>query len=76
MSSIYQPEPKYTGDGGNTHIIFIKDAQVGWKNILDDLKRHLSNVASQYAYLESILNRLGGQARWLLDLYLGLAKWR
>ena len=46
---------------------------MGWKNILDDLNRHLSNGASQNAYLESILNRLGGQARRLLDLYL--AKW-
>ena len=46
---------------------------MGWKNILEDLNRHLSNGASQYAYLESILNRLGGQARRLLDLYL--AKW-
>ena len=74
MSSVYQPEPKYTGDGGNAQRIFIKDAQVGWKNILDDLnRRHLSNWASQYAYLESILNRLGDQARRLLDLYL--AKW-
>ena len=73
MSSVYQAEPKYTGDGGNAQRIFIKDAQVGWKNILDDLNRHLSNGASQYAYLESILNRLGGQARRLLDLYL--AKW-
>ena len=66
MSSVYQLEPKYTGDGGNAQRIFIKDAQMGWKNILDDLDRHLSNGASQYAYLESLLNRLGGQARRLL----------
>ena len=73
MSSVYQPELKYTGDGGNARRIFIEDAQVGWKNMLDDLNRHLSNGASQYANLESNLNRLGGQARRLLDLYL--AKW-
>ena len=75
MSSIYQPEPKYSGNGGNAQIIFIKDAQVGWKNILDDLNRHLSNGASQYAYLESLLNRLGGQARLLLDIYLNKWDW-
>ena len=45
MSSVYKAEPKYTGDGGNAQKIFIKDAQVGWKNILDDLNRHLSNGA-------------------------------
>ena len=37
MSSVYQAEPKYNGDGGNSQRIFIKDAQVGWENILDDL---------------------------------------
>ena len=75
MSFVYLPEPKYTGDGGNAQRIFIKDAQVGWKNILDDLNRHLSNGASQYAYLESLLNRLGGQARRLLDIYLNKWDW-
>ena len=75
MSSVYQAEPKYTGDGGNAQRIFIKDAHVGWKNILDDLNRHLSNGASQYAYLESLLNPLGGQARRLLDIYLNKWDW-
>ena len=75
MSSVYQAEPKYIGDGGNAQRILIKDAQVGWKNILDDLNRHLSNGASQYAYLESLLNRLGGQARRLLDIYLNKWDW-
>ena len=60
MTSAYQPKPMYTGDGDNAQRFFIKDAQMGWKNILNDLNRHLSNGASQYEYLESLLNRLGG----------------
>ena len=49
---------------------------MGWNNILEDLNRHPFNGASQYKYLESILNRLGGQARRLLDLYLARWDWR
>ena len=65
MNSI--AEKKYIGDGGNAHRIFIQDAQVGWKHILNDPNRHVSNGVSQYEYLESLLNRLGGQACRLLD---------
>ena len=38
-------EMKYTGDGGNAQRVFIKDAQVGWKNLLNDPNKHLSNVS-------------------------------
>ena len=73
MTTSYQPEPKFTGDGGNAQRIFMKDAQVEWNNIMNDLDRHLSNRASQYAYLESLLNRLGSQAKRLLDNHIN--KW-
>ena len=66
-------ELKYTGDGGNAQRIFIKDAQVGWKAIVNDPHRHLGGGVSQYDYMESLLNRLGGQARRCLDNVL--AKW-
>ena len=75
MSFVYQPEPEYKKYGGNAQRILIKDAQVGWENILDDLNRHLSNGASQNAYMESLLNRLGGQAKRLLDIYLNKWDW-
>ena len=65
-------EMKYSGDGGNAQRIFIKDAQVGWKEILNDPQRHLGGVA-QYDYMESPCNRLSGQARRLLDNFLD--KW-
>ena len=54
-------ELKYTGDGGNAQRVFIKDAQVGWKNLLNDPNKHLSNGISQYEYLETLcyeMNRL------------------
>ena len=40
-------EMKYTGDGGNAQRIFIKDAQVGWKEILNDPQRHIGGVVAQ-----------------------------
>ena len=70
MNTITQK--KYTGDGGNAHRI-IKDAQVGQKAILNDPNRHLGGGVAQYDYMESLLNRLGGQARRLLDNFL--EKW-
>ena len=51
MNTTYQPEPKYTRDG-ECQTNFIKDAQLGWKNMLNVLNRHLSNIASQNNYLE------------------------
>ena len=68
MNTTY--EPKFTRDGRNAKRIFIKDALFEWKNILTDPNRYLSNGDSQYEYLESLLNLLGGQARRLLDNYL------
>ena len=58
---------EYTGDGGNAQRMFIKDAQVGWKAITNDPHRHLGGGVSQYDYMESLLNRLGGRARRLLE---------
>ena len=34
MSNLY--EKKYTGDGSNEQIIFIKDARIGWRSLLSD----------------------------------------
>ena len=53
--------------------IFIKDAQVGRKAILNDPQRHLGGGVAQYDYMESLYNRLSGQARRLLDNFLD--KW-
>ena len=44
----------------------MKDAQVGWKAILNDPQHHLGGGVAQYDYMESLLNRLSGQARKLL----------
>ena len=63
-------EKKYTGDGGNEQRIFIKDARIGWRLVLSDPSKHLSNGITQYEYLESLGPRLGGQARRLLDNYV------
>ena len=60
-------EPKYTGDGGVAQRNFIQDAQVGWKVITNDPHKHLGGGVSQYDYMESLLNRLGGQARRVLS---------
>ena len=29
-------DKKYTGDGSNEQRIFIKDARIGWRNLLND----------------------------------------
>ena len=63
-------EKKYTGDGGNEHRIFIKDARIGWRLVLSDPSKHLSNGITQYEYLESLGPRLGGETRRLLDNYV------
>ena len=55
-------EAKYTGDSGVAQRNFIRDAQVGWKAITMDPHRHLGGGVSQYDYMESLLNRLGGTA--------------
>ena len=64
---------KDTGDGGNEHRIFIKDARIGWRTILNDPMKQLENGITQYEYLESLGPRLGGQARRLLDNFID--KW-
>lgn len=68
-------EKKYTGDGGNAQRIFILDFQVGRKAILNDPTRHLGGGVAQYDYMETLLNRLGGQARRLLEKYLYKWNW-
>ena len=71
MNSIL--DKKYTGDGGNEQRIFIKDARIGWRHVMNDAKLHLSNGITQYEYLETLGPRLGGQARRLLDNFID--KW-
>ena len=66
-------ELKYTGDGGNAQRMFIKDSKTGWKAILADPNRHLSNGVTQYDFVETFGKKLGGQARQVLDNYLD--KW-
>ena len=68
-------EMKYTGDGGNAQRIFILDAQVGWKVLVKDATQHLGGGISKYDYMEGLLNRLGGQARRLLEKYLFRWNW-
>ena len=68
-------EKKYSSDGGNAQRIFIKDAQVGWKAILNDPQRHLGGGVAQYDYMESLYKLLSGQARKLLDLFLDKWSW-
>ena len=48
-------EEKYTGDGGVAQRNFIKDAQVGWKVIVNDPQKHLGGGVSQYDYMESVI---------------------
>ena len=66
---------KYTGDGGNAQRIFILDAQVGWKALVKDATQHLGGGISKYDYMEGLPNRLGGQARRLLEKYLYRWNW-
>ena len=49
---------KYTGDGGNEHRIFIKDTRIGWRLVLNDPSKHLSNEITHYEYVESLGPRL------------------
>ena len=65
-----------TSDGGNAQRIFILDAQVGWKAIPKDPSKHLGGGIAQYDYMETLLNRLGGQARRLLEKYLFWWNWQ
>ena len=66
-------DKKYTGDGSNEQRIFIKDARIGWRNLLNDPMKQLANGIAQYEYLESLGPRMGGQARRLLDNFID--KW-
>ena len=45
----------YTGDGGNAQRNFIKDAQVGWRAILNDPQRHLGGGVVRTLEKESVL---------------------
>lgn len=47
-------DKKYNGDGGNEQRVSIKDSTIGWKAILDDPNRHLSNGVTQYDYVDKI----------------------
>lgn len=47
-------DPKYNGDGGNGQRIFIEDSRIGWKAILADPYRHLSDGVTQYDYVEAL----------------------
>ena len=66
-------DKKYTGDGGNEQRIFIIDARIGWRTILNDSMKQWANGIAQYEYLESLGPRLGGQAQRLLDNFID--KW-
>ena len=66
-------DKKFTGDGSNEQRIFIKDASIGWRNLLNDPMKQLANGIAQYEYLESLGPRMGGQARRLLDNFID--KW-
>ena len=48
MSTI--SEKKYTGDGGSERHIFTRDARIGWRTLLNDPTKHLSNGIAQYEY--------------------------
>ena len=65
----------YSDDGGNTQRIFIKDAQVSWRAILNDPQRHLDGGVAQYDYMDTLYPLLGGQARRLLDLFMDKWSW-
>ena len=62
-------------DGGNAQRIFIKDAQVGWRAILNDPQRHLGGGVAQYDYMDTLYHLLSGQARRLLDLFMDKWSW-
>ena len=64
----------YDGNIGVEHHTFIRDAQIGWKNIGRDSKKHLIVGVLQYEYLESLGSKLTGEARQELDTFLN--KWR
>ena len=64
---------KYSGNGGNKQRMFIKDFKIGWKAILTDPNRHLSNGVTQDDFVETFGQKMGGQARRVLDNYLD--KW-
>ena len=61
----------YNGDGGSEHRVFIKDSRIGWKAILADPNQHLSNGVTQYDYVETLGQKLGGQARRVIDNLFG-----
>ena len=61
----------YNGDGGNEHRVFIKYSRFGWKAILADPNRHLSNGVTQYDYVETSGQKLGGRARRVLGNSFG-----
>ena len=63
-------DKKYTGDGSNEQRIFIKDARIGWRSLLNDPMKQLGHGIAQYEHLESLGPKLGGQARRLLDNYI------
>ena len=52
-----------TIDGSNKQRTFIKDAKIGWKAIVNDPYRHLQNGVTQYDCVETLVMKLGGQAR-------------
>ena len=45
--------------GGNAQRIFIKDAQVGWRALLNDPQRHLGGGVAQYDYMDTLYHLLG-----------------
>ena len=50
----------YEGDGGNSQAEFIMDSKVGWEQIQNNPDAHRTLGVSQYEYLKTLLNRLGG----------------
>lgn len=60
-------DKKYTSDGSNEQRIFIKDARIGWRSLLNDPMKELGHGIALYEYLKSLGPKLGGQARRLLD---------
>ena len=42
---------------------------------MNDPQRHLGGGVAQYDYMDTLYNLLGGQSRWLLDLFMDKWSW-
>ena len=65
----------YDGSSGPEQHAFIRNTEIGWKQLKRDSSKHAFEGVSQYEYVEDVTIKVSREARGVLDRYLHKWNW-